>query len=195
MVSIADIVRHHDPDPNVVPWVHGPPAPTPIEIVDYKVDWPHRYLDLAAAIRAAMGAKALNVDHVGSTAVVGMAAKDVIDIDLTVAHPSREHTYLPALEPLGYHLVIREPHWYEHRCLCRDEPRVNLHVFGPDSPEPIRHRIFRDWLTTHPDARATYREAKLAAIPGGGTGMDYNTRKTTTIRDIYQDAFHAAGLI
>ena len=53
---------------------------------------------------------------------------------------------MPALEALGYELRVREPSWHQHRCLQLASPRVNLHVFGPDCPEAIRHRMFRDWL-------------------------------------------------
>jgi GrpB-like predicted nucleotidyltransferase (UPF0157 family) len=51
----------------------------------------------------------LQLDHVGSTSVPGLAAKPVIDIDLTVADPGRERDYVPALEMIGFRLTIREP--------------------------------------------------------------------------------------
>jgi GrpB-like predicted nucleotidyltransferase (UPF0157 family) len=68
-------------------------------------------------------------------------------------------------------------------------------VFRPDCPEVIRHRMFRDWLSTHPDDRELYEAAKRAAIPGGGNVMDYNGRKQDAIRDIYDRVFRAAGLL
>jgi GrpB-like predicted nucleotidyltransferase (UPF0157 family) len=55
--------------------------------------------------------------------------------------------------------------------------------------------MFRDWLRTHDDDRTRYEEAKLAAIPGGGTVMDYNFRKQQVIRDIYDRLFRAAGML
>jgi GrpB-like predicted nucleotidyltransferase (UPF0157 family) len=72
---------------------------------------------------------------------------------------------------------------------------VNLHVFGRDCPEIIRHRMFRDWLRTNAEDRALYEGAKRAAIPGGGTVMDYNFRKQQVIRDIYDRIFRAAGML
>jgi GrpB-like predicted nucleotidyltransferase (UPF0157 family) len=141
----------------------------------------------------------LQLDHVGSTSVQGLAAKPVIDIDLTVADPSREQDYVPELETIGFQLVIREPWWYGHRALRADEPRCNLHVFGFDSPEPVRHRIFRDWLRGNPDERDRYaaakREAASEANAGGEHVMQYNGRKQQVIREIYHRAFVAAGLI
>ncbi len=80
-----------------------------------------------------------------------------------------------------------------------DDPRCNLHVFGPDSPEPVRHRLFRDWLLEHPEDRDRYRDAKLGAAEEANAAdehvMDYNARKEPVIREIYDRAFRAAGLL
>lgn len=65
--------------------------------------------------------------------------------------------------------------------------------------KPVRHRIFRDWLTSHPADRDCYRDAKLGAAheanEAGEHVMDYNARKEPVIRDIYDRAFRAAGLL
>lgn len=195
MPTYEEITMHHDADPDEDPWVLGPPPPETVVLVPYDPGWPARFLDLAGKIRAVLGDIALDVEHVGSTSVPGLAAKDVIDIDLTVADPSDEDRYVPALARLGYFLTIREPSWHQHRCLRLAEPRVNLHVFGPDCPEVIRHRMFRDWLRTHDDDRVRYEEAKRAAVPGGGHVMDYNGRKQDVIREIYDRLFRAAGML
>ena len=100
------------------------------------------------------------VEHVGSTSVPGLAAKPVVDIDLTVADSADEPAWLPALEAVGFELVVREPWWQQHRCLRHEDPRCNLHVFSRDAAEPIRHRIFRDWLREHADDLALFRAAK-----------------------------------
>ena len=128
-------------------------------------------------------------------------AKPVIDIDLTVADPDpdREQDYVPALEPIGFRLTIREPWWYGHRALVTDEPRCNLHVFGFDSPEPVKHRIFRDRLRGNPGERDRYGAGKRQAAPeanaAGEHVMQYNARKQQVIREIYDRAFVAAGLL
>lgn len=195
MPSHAEITRHTDPDPDVDPWVGGRPEEEPVEIVAYDPNWPQRFETQAARIRTALGAAVIDIDHVGSTAVAGLAAKDVVDINLTIADPRAEETYVPLLEPLGYTHIIREPSWHEHRMLRSADPRVNLHVFGPDCPEVVRHRMFRDWLRTHPDDRALYEAAKRSAVPGGGAVMDYNLRKQPVIRVIYDRLFRAAGML
>ncbi len=193
--TFEEITRHDDSDPSEDPWVNGPPPPETVVIVGYQPEWPRRFESAAAGIRAALGEVVLDIEHVGSTSVEGLAAKDVIDIDLTVADPRDEDRYVPRLARIGYTLTVREPSWHEHRCLRLDEPRVNLHVFGPDCPEIIRHRMFRDWLRGHPEDRARYEDAKRAAVPGGGHVMDYNARKQDTIREIYDRLFRAAGML
>ena len=193
--SFEEITRYHDPDPSENPWVNGPPASVPVAILDYKPEWPRRYRAVAADICAALGQVVVDIEHVGSTSVKGLAAKDVIDIDLAVADPRDEDGYVPPLARIGYVLTLRETSWHEHRCLTLAEPRVNLHVFGPDCPEVIRHRMFRDWLRAHPDDRTRYEDAKRAAVPGGGNVMDYNARKQETVRAIYDRLFRAAGML
>jgi GrpB-like predicted nucleotidyltransferase (UPF0157 family) len=135
----------------------------PIVISPYDPDWPARYAVEDKRIRAALGPLALAVEHVGSTAVPGLPAKDRIDVDLIVADPADESAYVPALAAVGYTLRTREPHWYEHRCLWTDDHDVSVHVFGPDCDEHLRHLVFRDWLRTHPEDRQAYAAAKLAS--------------------------------
>jgi len=131
-----------------------------ILIVDYDPDWPARYRVAAERVRLALGARVLSLDHVGSTAVPGLAAKPIIDINLVVADSSREEAYVPLLETFGFHLVVREPGWFEHRMLRSDAPTVNLHVFSPGCPELDRMRAFRDRLRSNAQDRQLYEHTK-----------------------------------
>jgi GrpB-like predicted nucleotidyltransferase (UPF0157 family) len=201
MPSRAEIVSFRDPEPppGADPWVPGVTPAVGIEVAEPDPAWPRWYDELAGRIRQALGGRVLRLEHVGSTAVPGLAAKPIIDIDLTVADPDREQDYMPALETTGFRLAIREPWWYGHRALRADDPRCNLHVFGSDSPEPVRHRIFRDWLRGHPEERDRYaaakRQAAAEANAAGEHVMQYNARKQQVIREIYHRAFGAAGLL
>jgi GrpB-like predicted nucleotidyltransferase (UPF0157 family) len=187
------------PPPGADPYVDGAVPETGIAMCDPDPAWPQRYEEIAAQIRQSLGWRALALEHVGSTSVPGLAAKPIIDIDLTVADPEREEGYMPALDAIGFRLVIREPWWYGHRALRSEEPRCNLHVFGPDSPETVRHRIFRNWLRGNPAERELYAAAKRdAAAQANARGehvMEYNARKEQVIREIYRRAFLAAGLL
>jgi GrpB-like predicted nucleotidyltransferase (UPF0157 family) len=201
MPSQAEIVTFDDSPgpPGVKAWVADGPRAIGVEVTDPDPDWPRQYRVLATRIREALGWRALQLDHVGSTSVPGLTAKPMIDIDLTVADPGREHDYVPALQKAGFRLVIREPWWHGHRVLRADEPRCNLHVFGFDSPELVRHRIFRDWLRGNPGERDRYaaakRQAAAEANARGEHEMQYNARKQQVIREIYHRAFVAAGLL
>ncbi|HEY2079238.1 MAG TPA: GrpB family protein [Streptosporangiaceae bacterium] len=201
MPSRAEIVTFDDspPPPGAEPWVPGAAPAVGVEVTDPDPDWPRQYRILAARIREALIWRVLQLEHVGSTSVPGLPAKPVIDIDLTVADPGREQDYIPALEKTGFRLVIREPWWYGHRALRADEPPCNLHVFGFDSPELVKHRIFRDWLRGNPAERDCYAAAKRqAAADANSRGehvMQYNARKQQVIREIYHRAFVAAGLL
>ncbi|WP_375003600.1 GrpB family protein [Aeromicrobium sp. CTD01-1L150] len=188
-----------EPPPGVSPWVDGAGPLTGIEVVDPDPAWPQIYAFLDARIREALGDLVVDLAHVGSTAVPGLAAKPVIDIDLLVEQPAAEGSYVPALCSLGFTLVVREPWWSDHRCLRSVDPMANLHVFGPDSPEPVRHRILRDHLRTSADDRDLYaaakRDAAARANAEGEHVMQYNARKEPVVREIYSRAFAAAGLL
>lgn len=122
------------------------PLTSKIIIAAYNDAWPRQFAREAETIRAALGARALLLEHTGSTSVPGLPAKPIIDIALVVADPADEAAYVPALEAAGYSLRIRESEWYQHRMLKRTEPDVNLHVFGPDCEEVARMLLMRDWL-------------------------------------------------
>ena len=122
----------------------------------------------------------------------GLAAKPVIDVDLTVADSADEAAYVPALEADGWVLRIREPECEEHRLLRLEEPECNLHVWSPGSPEPQRHRLFRDWLSRIPrTASGTPPLSRSAAAEGFTDGMDYNNDKAWLVYDIYERIFAA----
>ncbi|MGI8522611.1 MAG: GrpB family protein [Nocardioides sp.] len=200
--SHAEITRHHDEPPGVDPWVEGyVDRPYAIRVEEYDDAWPAAFERVASAVRDALGARMLEIHHVGSTSVPGLPAKPIIDVDLVVSDPADEAAYLPALVGAGFRHAIREPWWHEHRLLKYDDPHTNLHVFGPDCPEVIRHAMFRQWLLDHPDELATYAEAKRTAAAeingreGGGTGMDYNRVKEPVVRAIYGRMFRAHGML
>lgn len=202
MPTDEEITRHHvDPpgsDPFVDPSLNQPYV---IRVVEYDDRWPTVFERVAALIKGILGDRVLELHHVGSTSVPGLPAKPVIDIDLVVADPADEASYVPDLVTAGLVHQIREPWWHEHRLLRNADPAANVHVFGPDCPEVVRHLMFRDWLVEHEDDRETYAEAKRAAAaemnarPGGGTGMDYNRHKEPVVRDLYDRMFRAHGLL
>ncbi|OIH95015.1 MULTISPECIES: GrpB family protein [unclassified Curtobacterium] len=208
MPSRDEILRFDEPPvpPGASPWVVEP-TPTAIEVVEYDASWPDLAERIADRIRAALGTRAVRIEHVGSTAVPGLPAKPVIDLDLTVADPAAEDGWLPRLQDAGFVLTVREPWWHEHRLVRGVHPvggdasagrgvATNVHVFGPDSPELVKHVVFRDWLRTDAADRERYAAAKRAAAHGTAQRVtDYNARKEAVVLDVYDRAFRAAGFL
>jgi GrpB-like predicted nucleotidyltransferase (UPF0157 family) len=136
--------------------VHG----GPIQLVEYDPSWPEMFAREVERIAAALGEGALKTEHVGSTAVPGLAAKPIIDILLVVADSADEEAYTPALEAAGYVLRVREPDWYEHRMFRDPDANVQVHVLSEGCPEIERMLLFRDRLRINHADRELYERKK-----------------------------------
>jgi len=137
-----------------------PPQYQEVVIAEYDPEWPRWFDRAAERIRTALGEKVLQLDHVGSTSVPGLAAKPRIDINLVVAEMTDEDAYVPPLEAVGYELRLREPDWFEHRLLRGYDPPVNLHVFPQGCEEVERMLRFRDRLRANEADRELYERTK-----------------------------------
>jgi len=184
---------HGTPEQMAIALVGEPPTRwQSIVIEDYDPAWVDRFAAASSLLTEALGGLIINIEHVGSTSVPGLAAKPIIDIDLLIDDTTDESRYTPALERLGYRLILREPWWYGHRMFVSAAEDVHLHVWPQGAPEPIRHRLFRDWLRTHPDDLELYAMTKRRVArdtvhqPG-----DYNLSKNDVIDDIYTRIFAA----
>ena len=161
----------------------------PVVLADYDPAWPQAFAREEARIREALGARALQVEHAGSTSIPGLAAKPIVDIVLVVADSSDEDAYVPALEAAGYVLRIREPDWFEHRLLKGPDTNVNVHVFSPGCAETERMLLFRDWLRRDASDRELYERTKreLAAKEWKYT-QHYADAKTAVVEQILERA-------
>lgn len=158
---------------------------TRILIVDYSPNWPELFEREADRIKYLLGSRALRIEHVGSTAVPGLAAKPVIDLLLVVANSADEDAYAPPLQAGGYALRIREPHWYEHRLFNGPDTDINLHVFSAGCPEIDRMLTFRDWLRSNPGDRDLYARTKLALAQNQWKDVqNYADAKTSVVEAI-----------
>jgi GrpB-like predicted nucleotidyltransferase (UPF0157 family) len=145
-----------------------------VAIVDYDPTWPDQFEQLAAALRRHLGEAAVAIDHVGSTAVPGLAAKDVIDVQVTVASLADADRLAPAFRQAGY---AATPYRHDHRPagdagdpglwekrLWQSPPgarrRVNVHVRVAGWPNQRYALLFRDYLRAHPRAAAAYARLK-----------------------------------
>lgn len=147
------------------------PRPEKLQFVESDPLWPRRFEHLAARLRRVMGPIAVRIDHVGSTAVAGLPAKDVIDIQVTVVTLKGVDALSEALAGAGFFgdLAFDEPkperpdpaEW-EKRLYGYADPSNIAHVhFRPiDSPGQRFALLFRDWLRADPQARADYAQVK-----------------------------------
>lgn len=188
-----DVVqRFHGTPEQVDAGLVGEPPRTweSVVIEEYDPSWTRRFIAVRSSLNEALGGLIISLEHVGSTAVPGLAAKPVIDVDLVIGDTAEEATYLPALERLGYRLVLREPWWHGHRMLLSPAEDVNLHVWPQGAPEPVRHRLFRDWLRSHPYDRERYAATKRRlARDTAHRPRDYSLAKNAVIDEIYARIF------
>ena len=194
MIDTHPLWRPYEPptDEEIAQARVAPVLPAPVEVVPPDPGWPDEFERVRARVVDALGARALSVEHVGSTSVPGLWAKPVIDVDVTVAKSGDEASYLPDLEAAGFELRVREPQWEEHRCLRGEDPAANVHVWSTGCVEAQRHRAFRDWLRENEDDRRAYAVLKRDLAGQGFTDvMDYNTAKGGLIYDIYERIFAA----
>jgi GrpB-like predicted nucleotidyltransferase (UPF0157 family) len=156
-----------------------------IVLEPYNPGWPLMYEKLEGQIRYALGAKALLIEHVGSTSVPGLSAKPVIDMVLAVSDSTDENSYMPPLERLGYLLRIREPDWFEHRLLKPPAIDGNIHVFSRECEEISRMLAFRDWLRVNTDDMKLYERTKQElAVRTWKYVQNYADAKSDVVREI-----------
>ncbi len=169
------------------------PLTSLILVRDYDPEWPSLFEREAARTRSVLGSRVSLLEHAGSTSVVGLPAKPIIDMILAVPDSSDEATYLPEMERAGYVLRIREPQWFEHRMLKGPDTDINLHVFTIGCPEIDQMLLFRDWLRAHAEDRDLYAAEKreLAKLEWKFT-QHYAEAKTNVVRSILARA-RAAG--
>jgi len=132
----------------------------PISVVDYDPVWPARFAEISARLATALGDRAVRIDHVGSTSVPGLAAKPIVDIQISVPDVENEAEYLGLIEAQGFELRWIEP---GHRYL-RPPPELprlwQVHVCSVGSTWERVHLLFRDYLREHPDTAAEYAALK-----------------------------------
>jgi GrpB-like predicted nucleotidyltransferase (UPF0157 family) len=160
-----------------------------IELVGYDPAWPSLFDAWKQRLLAALPAAPRRIDHVGSTAVPAMAAKPLIDIQISFDDPENEASYVPAIESLGVQLRSRDS---EHRYFrpFAGRPRdVHIHVCLAGGEWERKHLLFRDYLRASETARARYLEAKKAAAARWADDrMAYTDAKGRVIRALMAEA-------
>jgi len=172
-----------------------------IEIVPYDSAWPTQFAEEAARIRVSLGTRALRIDHVGSTAVLGLKAKPIIDIQVSVQSLSPRGWLVPLMNGLGYShrdlgdfdlvypLFRRPAAWPQTH---------HVHICEVGGEQERKHLAFRDYLRSHPQQAADYLALKnrLAGVHLGRDDDErerYSLAKTDFVEATIQLAY-AKGL-
>jgi GrpB-like predicted nucleotidyltransferase (UPF0157 family) len=164
-------------------------------VVAYQAGWPQRAADLAAVLRQRLGPLAGRVEHIGSTSIPGMAAKDILDMQVSVADLGQaERAFAGPLAGLGFeqlpynrdHVPAGRPdnpaRWVKRYWRRRGRlGDVNLHVRLVGSPNERLALLFRDWFRAHPEAVPGYAAFKLT-LAGVCSGLrDYTEVKDPVV--------------
>jgi GrpB-like predicted nucleotidyltransferase (UPF0157 family) len=167
-----------------------------IKIIQYDPTWPALFQAEAASLREALGSLALRIDHVGSTAVPGLAAKPVIDIQVSVTSLASMSLHSEALSQLGYshvplgHFDLVYPFFQKPAAWPSTH---HVHLCARGSEQERVHLAFRDYLRTHPAVAAEYLQLKssLAAAHNGETLESrerYSLSKTEFVTSVLERA-------
>ncbi len=191
-------------------------ARAPARLVAADPSWPDQARRIVARLKTACGHKALRVDHIGSTAVPELDAKDVIDIQITVeslavadelaepllsaGYPRLEHITQDAAKADARSTVGRYDHsddptlWHKRIHASADPGRpTNVHIRVDGRPNQQFALLFVDWLVANPGVRADYLEVKRTAdSSGGGDIIRYVTAKEPWFLDAYRRAWEWA---
>ncbi len=132
-------------------------------VVPYDPAWRHDFAALGAALREALGLAALRIDHIGSTAIPGMAAKPVIDVQVSVAALEPAEPFQKPLEQAGF--VWRRDNPDLSKRYFRERPgnrRTHIHVRRAGSFDEQFALLFRDYLRVHGEDARRYEDLKIS---------------------------------
>lgn len=158
----------------------------PIVVADYDPSWPELFEQLARPVRAALADLDVEVDHVGSTAVPGLAAKPIVDIDVVVPTADAVVTAIERLRGLGYvyqgdkGIPGREAFLWPP-----GSPRHHLYVVVAGGEPHAAHVAFRDRLRGEPETAARYATLKRElAERHGAERLAYTEAKSDFVESV-----------
>ncbi|QNG18625.1 dephospho-CoA kinase [Rhodococcus triatomae] len=228
-VAVADVRLDNNGEPEdlvrqvrqlwherLVPFEANLRSRTPVSVLprlaEPDPEWPAEAGRLAARLRLLCGADAIRVDHIGSTAVPGLASVDVVDVQVTVADLASADRLVDHLADGGYPRVAQvyserpkpayvggevDPAVWEMRLHGAADPgrpaHVHLRVDG--SPGQQFALLFRDWLRADPDVRAEYlriKEASAERAADAPTAAETRARYADGKAPWFDRAYHRA---
>ena len=160
-----------------------------IHVADPDSHWPQLFASEQRRLADALGMPQARIEHIGSTAVPGLAAKPIIDIMMGV------DTYPPApldvdkVSSLGYECLGEAGVPGRVYFRRRGPHDFNLHLVEIDGPIWQNNIRLREYLTASPDARVRYSAAKLQAVQNGATRLlAYSAAKSDIVDELLREA-------
>lgn len=133
-----------------------------VTVIAYDEGWPAEFENAAAELHGMLESDCLDVQHIGSTAVPGLAAKPVIDLLVIVSDIEALDRFEEDFRHLGYQSKgengLPGRRYYERG---GNERTHHIHCYGQGNPEVFRHLAFRDFLKANPQVAAAYGELKI----------------------------------
>jgi GrpB-like predicted nucleotidyltransferase (UPF0157 family) len=170
-------------------------------LVPYQTSWPEEFTLEAQALRRELGSLARRIEHVGSTAVPGLSAKPIIDIQISVLSLPPLAPFLGPLKRLGYAQISLGgfDRVYPFFAKPPDWPSTHhVHLCEVGGEQEARHLVFRDYLRAHPSAAKQYLQLKAQlAVANHGMTLEsrelYSLSKTEFIEGVLANARVAGG--
>lgn len=162
-----------------------------IEVVAYRKEWAAQFISERERLKAALPIVFLQIFHIGSTSVKGLAAKPIIDLLLVVDNLQDLDDHRVIFEQLGYEVCgefgIPGRRYYRKG---GDQRTHQIHAFAYNNLYEIeRHLAVRDYLRTHTDAVARYATVKRAAAEFSGNDIEkYGDFKETFVKQLEEAA-------
>ncbi len=126
----------------------------------YSPEWPEKFRQEAALVKAALGSLVLAIEHIGSTSISGISAKPIIDIAVLTESIKDPAAFAALLEKIGYR--YKPDMSSVERIFLRKGHPAEYHLSVTESKYPYwtRQMLFRDYLRSHPEAAQEYAEIK-----------------------------------
>ncbi|PJJ70722.1 GrpB-like predicted nucleotidyltransferase (UPF0157 family) [Diaminobutyricimonas aerilata] len=164
----------------------GGPEALEITLHDYDPRWPDVFVEHRNRIREALAPSVVEIEHIGSTSVPGLAAKPIVDIVVAVDDITAEEDYLEPLIAVGYELRVREP---GHRLVRTPARDVHVHLYERGAAAIDEYLLLRDHLRRDADDCALYERTKRSLLTRRWDDMnDYADAKTDVITAVKERA-------
>jgi GrpB-like predicted nucleotidyltransferase (UPF0157 family) len=164
----------------------------PIVVAAYDPAWPARFSEIHSYVWPAVSGLALRIDHVGSTAVAGLAAKPIIDMDIVVAGGDLIAPTIERLAAIDYEWVgDLDVAGREAFQLMSEKPlpKHHLYLVTENNRAHVDHWLLRDLLSQDADARDRYAALKREnAIVAAGDLKVYTARKAALVAEMLRSA-------